>query len=79
MNNFESRPVNTNPLGKCDRRTDVPISEALEERLIAMAALNGVTKAEYVRRVLEKAMFGEFHIAQILAADRQFVNPNNYG
>lgn len=30
MTMHESRPVNTNPLGKCDRRIDVPISEALE-------------------------------------------------
>lgn len=35
-----------------------------------MAALNGIPKAEYVRRVLERAMYGEFVIAQSLAADR---------
>lgn len=79
MTSFESRPANTNPLGKCDRRLDVPVSEALEERVIAMAALNGMSKAEYVRRLLEKAMFGEFHMAQMMAADRGYGNQNNIG
>lgn len=66
----ESRPAVSGPFGKCDRRLDVPVSEQLEERIIAMAALNGIPKAEYVRRVLERAMYGEFVIAQSLAADR---------
>lgn len=70
MTSLESRAPVSNPFGKCDRRLDIPVSEALEERIIAMAALNGVPKAEYVRRVLERAMYGEFAIAQSLAADR---------
>lgn len=64
---LESRSAVTNPFGKCDRRIDVPVSEALEERLIAMAALNGMPKAEYVRRTLERAIFGEFAVAQAIA------------
>lgn len=79
MTGLESRAPNSNPLGKCDRRLDIPVSEALEERIIAMAALNGMSKAEYARRLLEKAMFGEFSIAQMMAADRSNFHPNNIG
>lgn len=75
----ESRPAVSGPFGKCDRRLDVPVSEQLEERIIAMAALNGVPKAEYARRVLERAMFGEFAIAQSLAADRLGSHGRNTG
>lgn len=66
---LESRSPVSNPFGKCDRRIDIPISEALEERLIAMAALNGIPKAEYVRRTLERAIFGEFAVAQAIAGE----------
>lgn len=75
----ESRAPHSNPFGKCDRRLDIPVSEALEERIIALAALNGLPKAEYARRVLERAMFGEFAIAQSLAADRLGGNGSNRG
>lgn len=79
MSGLESRSANSNLFGKCDRRLDVPVSEQLEERIIAMAALNGIPKAEYVRRILERQMFGEFVIAQSLAADRLGVNGSNLG
>lgn len=67
---LESRSPFSNPLGKCDRRMDIPMSEELEDALITMAALNRMTKSEYARRVLERAMFGEFSMAQRLATDR---------
>lgn len=76
---LESRSPNSNPLGKCDRRLDIPVSEALEERIIAMAALNGMPKAEYARRILERQMYGEFVIAQSLASDRTMLNGSNHG
>ena len=79
MTDHESRPVASNPFGKCDRRLDIPVSEVLEERIIAMAALNGIPKAEYARRLLERSMFGEFSIAQSLAADRLGVHGTNLG
>lgn len=75
----ESRLPTSNPFGKRDRRLDIPVSEALEERIIAMAALNGIPKAEYARRLLERSMFGEFAIAQSLAADRLGGNGSNHG
>lgn len=76
---LESRTPAMTPLGKCERRMDIPMSEALEERLIAMAALNGVPKAVYARRVLEKAMFGEFAIARMMAGDPELMNSMNIG
>lgn len=53
------------------------MSEALEERLIAMAALRGVPKATYARQILERAMFGEFAMVQMMANGRQDLNPEN--
>lgn len=79
MTTLESRSANSSPFGKLDRRLDIPISESLEERLITMAALNNVPKAEYARRILERAMFGEFVIAQSLAGDRMKGNGSNVG
>ena len=74
-----SRSGNTSPFGKNDRSIDVQISERLEEAVIAMAMLNGMKKGEYVRHLLECAMFGEFSMAQMMVADRRNLNPWNTG
>jgi len=76
---LESRGSSSSPFGKLEKRLDIPCSEVLEERLIAMAALNGIPKAEYSRRILERAMFGEFVIAQSMALDRTSLNGSNLG
>ena len=44
---------------KLTRRLDVPVSEELEEAVIALAAVARVPKAEIVRWLLERALFGE--------------------
>lgn len=77
MNSNESRPAMPNPLGKCDRPLDLTVSEALEERLITMAALANVPKATYARQVLEEVMFGKFTMMQMIANARSSVNPDN--
>jgi predicted DNA binding CopG/RHH family protein len=59
-----SRSGQSGPLGKCDRRLDILISEELEQAITAMAALKGVPKSEFARQVLERAMFGEFSMIQ---------------
>lgn len=76
---LESRSLHHNPLGKCEKCLDIPVSEALEERIITMASLNGMSKAEYARRILERAMYGEFSIVQSLADDPVFRNGRNVG
>lgn len=55
------------------------MSERLEEAIIAMAVLNGMKKGEYARWLLERAMFGDFSMAQIMVSDRKNVNPGNIG
>lgn len=45
--------------GKLTQRLDVPVSVELEEAVIALATLAGVPKSEWVRRVLERAVWGE--------------------
>ena len=79
MNGMESRPASPSPLGKCDRKLELTISEALEERLIAMAAFNGIPKATYARQVLERAMFGDFIMLRMVANQRGIGNPDNSG
>lgn len=79
MNTALSRSGTTSPLGKSDRGIDVQVSERLEEAIIAMAMLNGMKKGEYVRHLLECAMFGEFSMAQMMVANRKNLNPENIG
>ena len=62
-----SRSASSSSLGKCDRRLDVPVSEELENAIIAMATLRGQTKAELTRSILERVMFGEFVMLQKVA------------
>lgn len=79
MNGMESRPANPSPLGKCDRKLELTISEQLEERLIAMAAFHGLPRATYARQVLERAMFGDFVMLRMVAQNRGLGNPDNSG
>ena len=53
------------------------IPEALEERLIAMAALKGVPKATYARQILEQVLFGESVMMQMMANGGSNQNPDN--
>ena len=54
----------TNPGGKLTHRLDIPCTEDLIDAINALATLAGVPKAEYARRVLERAMFGELAVAR---------------
>lgn len=59
--------------GKCTERIDVPCTEDLSEKLIALAVMAGRPKAEYARMLLTKAVEGEiaYHrsIGAVAAAD----------
>lgn len=55
------------PGGKLTHRLDVPVSEADMDALIALAAVAGVTKAEYARWVLRRAIWGEMHMLRSVA------------
>lgn len=53
--------------GKLSHRLDVPMSEADIEALIALAAVAGVSKAEYARWVLRRAIWGELSMLRSVA------------
>ena len=77
MNSHEARPLVPNPLGKCTQSLELTIPVALEERLITMAALKGVAKSTYARQILERALYGEFVMMQMMAHGAQDANPDN--
>lgn len=55
------------PPGKLTHRLNVPMSEADMEALIALAAVAGVTKAEYARDVLRRVIWGEMSMLRSVA------------
>lgn len=58
-----SRSSNSNPDGKCDKRIDIPVSERLEQDVIALFSLEGYgSKAEYGRSLLEEGIFGKLEM-----------------
>lgn len=44
--------------GKCVERCDIPLAEDTHEKLITLASLAGMTKAEYARLVIERHIYG---------------------
>ncbi len=54
-----SRSGRSDAGGKCTTRIDIPCSIELEEAVIAMATMRGVPKAEFVRGLLERAVWGD--------------------
>jgi len=59
-----SRSGASSPSGKLVARIDVPVSEELEHGVIALAALPGIPKAEMVRMILERHVFGELSMVR---------------
>lgn len=59
-----ARGGTTNPGGKMTQRLDIPCTEELADAISALATLAGVPKAEYARRLLERAVFGELALAR---------------
>lgn len=59
-----SRSGTSGASGKLTCRLDIPVSEELQEAVIAMASLAGVPKSEYVRQILERQLFGELPMAR---------------
>lgn len=44
--------------GKCINRCDVPLAEDTDEKLITLARMAGLTKAEYARLIIERHIYG---------------------
>lgn len=62
-----SRSGRSDPGGKLVKRLDIPVSEDLEEGIIALAAVAGVPKAEFVRQALERLVYGELCMLRRMA------------
>lgn len=59
-----SRSGRSHHAGKLTQRLDIPVSEELEEEIIFLAKLYGMSKAECARFILERSLFGEVAIAR---------------
>lgn len=70
MSTMLSRSGRSNPDGKLTQRLDIPVSEELNEAVIALATIAGVSKAEWLRDLIERAVFGELPMARRLARVR---------
>ena len=62
-----SRSGITDPAGKLTARLDVPVTEEMADAVGLMAAAHGIPRAEWVRRLLEREMFGSLRTIQRLA------------
>jgi hypothetical protein len=62
-----SRSGRSDPGGKLVKRLDIPVSEELEEGIIALAAVSGVPKSEFARQLLERFVFGELGMLRRIA------------
>lgn len=61
-----SRSINT-PLsdGKATEDLKIHVSAELKEQLTGLAVLHGLTLSEYVRRELQRHVYGEVHVLRI--------------
>jgi hypothetical protein len=70
MSTMLSRSGRSNPDGKLTQRFDIPVSDELNEAVIALATIAGVSKAEWLRDLIERSVFGELPMARRLARVR---------
>lgn len=77
---LESRSATPHPLGKLDRNIDIPICEETEERLVALYRLKGFkSKTEYARFLIERALYGEFSMVEMMTNMDRKEHPTNIG
>lgn len=62
-----SRSGRSNPDGKLTHRFDVPVSEELSEAVIALATVQGISKAEWLRALIEEAVHGRLSMVRRVA------------
>jgi len=62
-----SRSGRTDAGGKLTERLDVPLSEETAEAVIALAAVAGVSKSEFARNIIERAVYGDLAMLRRLA------------
>lgn len=74
-----SRGQHSDPEGGLIKRVDVPISESMEDDLIFIARSHNMTKAEYVRHVLNLDLYGKVSHVQTIVTRGANHNQNNVG
>ena len=67
MTTMLSRSGRTNPDGKLSQRLDIPVTDELHEAVIALATVDGMSKAEWVRMLIEEAVFGKLPMMRKLS------------
>lgn len=66
-----SRSGRSDAGGKLTERLDVPLSEETAEAVIALAAMAGMSKSEYARSIIERAVYGDLAMLRRLARPLQ--------
>jgi hypothetical protein len=56
------RTGNTEALGKCDSRLEIPMPQDMRDHIAALATIEGVSPAEWGRRELSKLLYGQLAI-----------------
>ena len=74
-----SRNGRTDAGGKLTARLDIPVSDELNDAIIAMATLHGVPKAELARTMLERLIFGDLHMLRRMAGTSSAVHGRSVG
>ncbi len=74
-----ARPGHSSPDGKMTSRVDVPCTDRLAEALSGLAFIHGMTRAEYVREVLEEHAFGKVFILERIGRRPPGGNGSNEG
>lgn len=67
MSTMLSRSGSTDSGGNLDHRIDFNVSEDLNDKVIALASVAGMSKAEWVRRLVSDAVYGKFSMLQRMA------------
>lgn len=58
----------TDPTGKLSVRFDMHVSEQMEADMAMRAALERIPKAEYVRRLIERDLYGSINLMRRIVA-----------
>lgn len=74
-----ARSGRTDPGGKLTARFDIPVTEELNDAAIAMATLRGIPKAEFLRLVIERVMFGELAMLRRMTGSDSAAHRTNTG
>ena len=65
-----SRSGRSNADGKLTQRFDIPVTDELNEAVIALSTIAGVSRAEWLRDLIERNVFGELPMARRMARTR---------